>query len=527
MRLSGEVKPNSHVLWKVNLAEHQNTQASQVVPILNEESRITQVTVLKADILDRFRLMLIRGVTEEEALKISQELSLAWDENNAGSLGALRTKKQKVRLLHWDSYQEQKHEQFIDAFEKVQHMYNENTVFKHYVDEQVAQKYKEIKGQIDKKFDYLGATQLLKNEVLEECAVEIVIGNVESYDHQISNQPANSAIKLVREKYPLAHAMTELTYANNETKISSSVGAGNFFQANGGSSGPEQSFALTLGALGLAAIKKTAEEIGVDKDRVSTSFLLAYAKFVLGFEREYRREQLDGDLDEIRVIKPKFIGGLSRRAKSEENLLIELQTVISIGNKNQVGECFEAFVELVNKHSSRISKLKIIVSDWLQRHYLGEEAAGALLEEWVQSSQQYLDKLQIPYEVIGWNKFTNDPAYLEAHEKISTLYSTNSAFGTVVDKCAKQHSHKADFESAKKYILEECAVALLQKGHFAYPSKESNAAMGYVIEKFNPDFHYHGYLLDTMRITREQYEMSKGTTNEPDESRKKQSSFRQ
>ncbi len=78
------------------------------------------------------------------------------------------------------------------------------------------------------------------------------------------------------------------------------------------------------------------------------------------------------------------------------------------------------------------------------------------------------------------------------------LYKQNSEFKTIIDNLVKRHAPKADVDSAKNYLFEECTVfRLLKDSHISYPSNELNAAVEFITKHFNTNIHYHGYAFYT------------------------------
>ncbi len=192
-------------------------------------------------------------------------------------------------------------------------------------------------------------------------------------------------------------------------------------------------------------------------------------------------------------MRAKFIKGL--RASDP----ITLKLVVSMENKRQTGEDFLAFVELVNKHNKKrnmIKKVEIILSCYLQRHYVGEQKTVEIRETWEKNNEISLkENLQVPFEIIPWNELCKFEKYSDSKKKVDNLYTEDTAFQTIVNNLAKQHSHKADHQSAVNYLLEECAGLLSMDGDVAYPSTSLNGAVSYMLEKFKSSLIFHGYML--------------------------------
>lgn len=191
------------------------------------------------------------------------------------------------------------------------------------------------------------------------------------------------------------------------------------------------------------------------------------------------------------------------RAKFIKGFVVDeavvLQHFISMNHDRQSNENFKAFIEMVQRlnknQKQRINKVEIDLSCYLQRHYVGNAEAEKIGKKWREENENSLKMLNIPYEIIGWKDLISKIGYGECFEKVTKLFQTDDAFKLIVTNLAKQHSHKADFDSAKNYLLEECAVFLNTTGHICYPSTELNAAVSFVLKKFESKLKFHGFML--------------------------------
>lgn len=206
-------------------------------------------------------------------------------------------------------------------------------------------------------------------------------------------------------------------------------------------------------------------------------------------------------------MKAKFRYGLEYPAP------ILLKYVVSMDNANQTKNGFVAFIDLVNIHNknkTQINHLQIILTCHLQRHYGADPKA--LEEKWKQENEDHLKNLQnIPYEIIEWKTLLDTENFKTAKKRIINLYKDDKGFSTVVNNLVSQHAHKSDDNSAKKYLIEECAVILsMETGHFAYPAKNWNIAVDYVIQKFSSSSNliFHGYSLTKGTKDKEQLRLS-------------------
>ncbi len=200
--------------------------------------------------------------------------------------------------------------------------------------------------------------------------------------------------------------------------------------------------------------------------------------------------------------KAKFIHGLKLK-KDERN--VELTTAISMDNENQTKEKFKAFLVLVKNHNYEkgvITLIKVILSDWLQRHYFDdaeadEVGAERVKKEWLDENLTdiscFVKETGIKVEFVSWKELVGSAAFKKNDGAIAELLRTDIEFQKIVHKLSNEHAPKKDYESAKKYLLEECAVALMLEGRLAYPWKELNSAIQYVIQKFGAKLQYLGY----------------------------------
>lgn len=190
-------------------------------------------------------------------------------------------------------------------------------------------------------------------------------------------------------------------------------------------------------------------------------------------------------------MKTRFYKGL----KITEPIILKF--AVSMSNEHQTKSEFGLFIDLVNRQNNqriKIQKLEIILSCYLQRYYYGEDYPKKLEAQWRTESEKYLSHLKaIELEIIEWKTLIEKTGFIEAKQKVDSLYKEDSAFTTIVNNLATRHANKADHESAKKYLLEECAVFLNMNGHVAYPGTNWNEAVDYVLKIFSSNLIYHGY----------------------------------
>ncbi len=198
---------------------------------------------------------------------------------------------------------------------------------------------------------------------------------------------------------------------------------------------------------------------------------------------------------------------------------ITLQTVISMDNHHQAEEGFIAFVEMVNRHNdthTKITHVEVILSDFLQRHYFGEQHALKMGDRWIETNLLSIEgKLKsATFTLTRWSSFLNKEEFTTAIQKIATLYKENKDYREIVDNLSQAYvkKGKGNMESAKNYLFEECAVACLLKGYLAYPSAELNPGLSYVVSHLNPELIYLGYMVYPAKKNTPKSKLTEGTS---------------
>lgn len=180
----------------------------------------------------------------------------------------------------------------------------------------------------------------------------------------------------------------------------------------------------------------------------------------------------------------------SIQIKGKESAI--LLTVISLESALQRGSQWTSFLELVDHCflEKTLSKLIIVTTGHLQRHYFSlelekpleekeiEEKTIALDQQWLEKQSASLNKLKIPVEILHWkdllNKLTvlNGRSFLEFSQLIQSDYANNKEFKHLVDKHADGYVNRKFIQQSKvthfdcnqfhqaavDYVLEECAA---------------------------------------------------------------------
>jgi len=229
------------------------------------------------------------------------------------------------------------------------------------------------------------------------------------------------------------------------------------------------------------------------------------------------------------VAKIKGLENFFRQYPDKKDLFIV--SVISMEQPSQTGEKFKAFVEQINiVHQKRgLKKLVIILTDFLQRHYVElntnlkssevEKLANKKGVDWKRENRKFLTfslDLNINFEIISWEKLLNQHDFKEALDRVKNLYKIDEKFKNIIDKLSNHYAEKLNcrfkslensslpetfFKAAKNYLLEESAIwGPLLKLNFdfiTYPGSK-NEAVEYTYTKL---FQSPGCILPWLRYS--------------------------
>ena len=142
MPLNQPLKKNSNVLWTISIIQDQNPDAQtraefsdMANDVLNTET-IKRVTLCLADNLQRFRIMIEHGLSEEEAITECKKLADSWHKDNTIALEKLKETK-NLSILTWQEFREWP--EYSKTLEDLERFYKENTEFRRAVDGRVRQ----------------------------------------------------------------------------------------------------------------------------------------------------------------------------------------------------------------------------------------------------------------------------------------------------------------------------------------------------------------------------------------------------
>jgi len=174
-----------------------------------------------------------------------------------------------------------------------------------------------------------------------------------------------------------------------------------------------------------------------------------------------------------------------------------LVLLISMNKDNQTKEHLEAFFDLVarlNEDRANFRKVIVVVTDYVNRYYVGNKAALRLGDDWINENRTTLEKNSHLVEIVRWNSLISDARFENRLNEIEALYDSDEEFRKITDNLCKRHSGKADKKSAKQYLLEECAgLSLLDDARICYPAVNLNPALSFVFDHFCTGATYHGY----------------------------------
>lgn len=184
---------------------------------------------------------------------------------------------------------------------------------------------------------------------------------------------------------------------------------------------------------------------------------------------------------------------------------------ISPDNPNHYGLKYLAIINLVNRS---FQSCFIILSDSLKRYNfrinnpnLTEQEARKmgykLCKEWISQNQIYTDQFKIPYEIISWDHWLNDPKYPIYREKVQDLYLKDNQMRQLVGNMVynylnsyikSRNGNKVEEERIKnlsiEYVLEEVVIQMLM-----IPYKFPNAFFIYPkTHRLDALIHLHEYI---------------------------------
>ena len=199
MPFNKPIRKNSHILWTVSLIQDLTPDAQtksefdeMVSDVLNSDT-IDKTTLCLADNLQRFRLMIKDGLTEEEATIKCQEMAKIWQEDNAESLTKLKESK-NLSILTWDEFLNWS--EYGSTINAIEELYKEDRKFRHDIDGRVRDELKKIKSDV-KITDPTQQTELLKKYLFEECAFQ-KFASTKRFEYELYKRPFTPAARRIK-----------------------------------------------------------------------------------------------------------------------------------------------------------------------------------------------------------------------------------------------------------------------------------------------------------------------------------------
>jgi|GEM_PF-6940137 len=189
------------------------------------------------------------------------------------------------------------------------------------------------------------------------------------------------------------------------------------------------------------------------------------------------------DMSSLSRVEASFKGGLRPREK------ITLTLGVSMGNPAEQGEDLEAFVALVNQHAYYIEKVEVMLTGHIKRHYVGEEKAATLNEDWKRANEKYLVQLKVDWGYTYWEEVITREDYQKGEALVKRLASKeikDASFEGKLEKDIESHLHLApNREAAKRYLLEEAAYFAGCQAHLSYPSLSPKSLCDHLAKRYN------------------------------------------
>lgn len=181
-----------------------------------------------------------------------------------------------------------------------------------------------------------------------------------------------------------------------------------------------------------------------------------------------------------RIIKASF-----RENPPEERKLFGQSTCllpISVGQAVHEGAKFAATIKLIN---TSFKQCTILVDDSVQRHTIGiinhhatsNELYQLALQEgdaWLKRCELSYNQLTIPYNIMRWDDWYDNPNYINSHLRVQNEYDSNEKYRNAIhtninDFLMRYLSRFSNvdvnkdraFKLCRDYLIEECAVMCL------------------------------------------------------------------
>jgi len=199
MPLNQSLRKNSNVLWTISIIQDQNPEAqtkSEFAEMANDvlnTSTVNRVTLCLADNLQRFRLMIEHGLSEEEAIAECQKMAQQWHQDNAVELEKLKDAK-KLSFLTWEEFLAWPDRD--ETLKKLEALYKENRDFRNDIDGRVKIAREKLANDV-KVSNPVRQTELLKRYLFEECAFQKFAGE-KGFDYELYKTQTSKAMRSIK-----------------------------------------------------------------------------------------------------------------------------------------------------------------------------------------------------------------------------------------------------------------------------------------------------------------------------------------
>lgn len=233
MPLNQTLRKDSNVLWTISIIQDQKPEAqtkSEFAEMANDvltTNNINRVTLCLADNLQRYRLMIEHGMSEEEAIAECQKMAHQWHQDNAVELEKLKSAK-KLSFLTWEEFLGCPDR--IETIKSLENWYKTDRKFRNDVDGRIRQVLQSTSTDA-KISDKNKQTELLMKYLFEECAYQKFSAS-KGFNYEIYKTPTSKFMRRVKyntqyvppgvmvELYFTQFAPTEKNNTNNNVILS-------------------------------------------------------------------------------------------------------------------------------------------------------------------------------------------------------------------------------------------------------------------------------------------------------------------
>lgn len=211
-----------------------------------------------------------------------------------------------------------------------------------------------------------------------------------------------------------------------------------------------------------------------------------------------------------KIVKASFAGCpiSDRKLFSQSKCILPISIM---GRKEHEGNRFQATMKLIN---NSFESCALIIVDSLYRHTLKidhpNESTTVLYNKakeagtsWLERNINAYSQLSIPYKIIRWNEYLNNPKFSQQYTIVSDLYNKDMQYKQSIDDSVKEYLKRQlnnknivnfNYEEASEccinYLIEECAAMCLY-GEYefeVYPTGRTTA-LAVTYERFIQPFY--------------------------------------